>query len=291
MASIKAIRQRITGVSDTRQIVRAMDMVAASKLQRIKPRLEGARVMFNETRRVIDGLRNCHAGASHRYISPGEVKNSAYIVISGDRGLCGSYNSNVSRFALSRVDESPNPGKASVIAIGLQGQEFFQNRGRRVLRGYRDVSDTVIYEDIEKISHIILDMLDKGDVDEVFLVYTGYKTALEHVPLIDRLLPIGTNPDNPLWYDTVIYEPDTASFIERAVPLYMTAYLYYAALESAACEQTARMTSMSAASSSAEEIIEKLTREYNSRRQGMITQEINEITSGARASRRRKVKA
>ena len=290
MVSIKAIRQRINGVSNTRQIVRAMDMVAASKLQRIKPQMDGARLMFAESDKVIEELRNCHKAKTNKYIAFREVKHAAYIIISGDRGLCGSYNANVSRFALSCIDASANAKNARIIAIGLQGQEFFQHRGRRVIRGYRDVSDTIIYEDIEKISHFVVDLYRNGDVDEVNIIYTKFKTALEHVPVRERILPLGTNPDNPLWYDTMNYEPDLDAFIEFAVTFYATNLIYSAVTESAACEQTARMTSMSAAQSSAKEIIEKLTREYNSRRQSMVTQELNEIVSGAKALRKRGAK-
>jgi len=280
MPSLKAIKRRIAGVSSTQQIVRAMDMVSASKLQGTRARLEPARNMKNSMAALMDGIRNCHLAAQNPFVAPREQSRRAYIVITSDRGLCGSYNLNLTRYASSSIK---GHGNDSIIAVGLQGWEYFKNRDVNILQGFSDISETALYEDAQRIGELIIDLYTSNNIDEVYVIYTRFDSVLMHLPQTEKLLPVGSNEEKALWYDTMIYEPDPDQFLEYAVPLYLNAFIYRAMVESACCENAARMTSMHSAANNADEIIQRMTREYNRTRQSMVTQEITEIVGGAKA--------
>ena len=284
MPSLKAIKRRLSSVDSTRQIVNAMDMVSASKLQKAKPQLEAARDFMAETSRVIIGAGKSLAAANHLFISGREVKNTLYIVITGDRGLCGSYNQNVSDAALSFMQTH---GEGKIVTVGQQGYDFFLGREKNIAHSFTDISENAFYEDAAKVGDLAVSMFVSGETDEVFVAYTSYESALTHTPRVDRLLPFGADQKSRLWYETVIYEPDVHAFLELAAPLHINACIYAAMVEAAACEHTARMTSMQSASDNAGEILEELTSDYNNKRQGAVTQEISEIVSGAKALRKK----
>ncbi len=283
MASTRAIKGRIKSVKSTQQITKAMNLVAASKLQRAKSRMADTKPFFNETRRVISSIVTNSKGISHPYLAEREVKNTAIIVITGDRGLCGGYNNNVSKEAFKVVNEKK---QAQLITIGNKAKDYFKRRNKTIVRSYSGISEKPFYEDAAEIGRFVLDLFIKGEIDEVYLAYTEFISTISYQPKVIKILPVDTS-DFPVNEDknlTIMsYEPDEESVLDLVIPKYLNTVIFGALVESAACEQGARMTSMDSATENAEEMINKLTLKFNRLRQGVITQEINEIVSGANA--------
>ncbi|MCL2056560.1 MAG: ATP synthase F1 subunit gamma [Oscillospiraceae bacterium] len=287
MPSMKAIKRRRMSVSSISQIMKAMDLVAASKLQRAKERLVSVRPLVENTGRVMDSVRASDQTTDNIFVREREVvRRSAFVVITGDRGLCGGYNTNAAKEAL-RVMKDKNE---IIIAVGKKGYEYFRRQRKNLSHRHDGVSDALTYADAQKIRKLLTELYTSADpekrIDEAYIVYTGFEGMLTHIPKAQRLLPIGSVSGEEA--DTTAaaqmeYEPDINTFLEHAIPMYLEVCIYGAMLESAVCEHAARMMSMEAASKNAEEIIEDLTLSYNRARQGAITQELNEIVSGANA--------
>jgi len=254
--------------------MKAMNMVAASKLQKDRARLEAARPFLREARGMISRLHGL--SIDNKFFEERAVKRSAYLVITGDRGLCGSYNANLAQAALEHMD-----GKnEAVVAVGLKGYDYFKRLNKNVLRRFGDVLETAFYEDAERIAAYLANLFASNEVDEVYVVYTRYKSALVHEPQVERLLPLCPDGEASR-IDDMRYDTGLPHFLDYAIPVYLSAFVYAALLESSACEQAARMVSMDTAVNNAEEITEGLTRAYNRRRQGSITQEISELVASA----------
>ena len=278
MPSMKDIKRRITSVKNTQQIMKAMNLVAASKVQRNKGKMEAVRPMFEEAKEFMA------KGIVHQdimdspYYAVREVNNAAYIVITGERGLCGSYNANILKEALKHMETA---GKAEeVIAVGAKCKEYFIRRGKRVAEEYKGVLESVSYSVAAVIAEQVVDMYNEGQVDEVYIAYTQFETLLSQKPTLIKLLPF----EEPVKQDSqkeIIYEPDLLTYLRKAVPIYMAMFIYGAMTEASVCEQASRMTSMDAAARNASEIADDLTLQYNRQRQGAITQEISEIVGGA----------
>ena len=286
MPSRKAIKRRAQSVTTTRQIVKAMNMVATTKLQKVKSWLQAARPYAEESKRMLDQLKCSEQVSEHVFWSEREGVRAAYVLITSDRGLCGSYNTNISAEALRHMEESGR--EEQIITIGLKGREYFARRGKQILRSYQGISETAFYEDARRIADELLTLYRSNEVDEIYVVYTHFASVLTHEPQVVRVLPVGaeanSNVDAPSDSLEMKYEPDLQAVLDYAVPAYLGAFLYSALLESAACEQAARMVSMEAATKNATEIIDELTRMYNRKRQAYITQEITEIIGGAEVS-------
>jgi len=284
MSTMKAIKKRISSVNNTKKIMKAMNLVAASKLQKAKARLDHIRPLFDNLQHVMDSVK---AGVSPEheiaYAQEREVKSIAYIVLTSDRGLCGGFNTNVSKEALAFIEA--NRGKqAKIIAVGSKGGEYFRRRNKTIVHKCAAASEATSYADAELLGSRMADMYISGEADEVYLIYTHFQSILAHVPHILRLLPFKAQTENKAGSPSMMtYDPDASTFFEHAVPMYLNISIYGAMMESAVCEQANRMTSMDAATRNATEIIDDLTLEYNRKRQGMITQEITEIVTGANA--------
>ena len=262
-------------------------MVSASKLQRIRPQLAESRRMYTELSRVLTSAAAHLKAGNNVYVKEREVKSSAYMIFTGDRGLCGSYNMNITKWALSYIHETlRTPGSEKIIAVGLHGWEYLQNRGLHIHQGYTGLTGTAAFKDAELVGHKIIEQYLSGEFDEIYVLYTRYDSALELTPIVKKLLPLPVDPESVLWYESTRFEPDVNNFLDHAAPLYADTLVYHALTESAVCEHTARMTSMQASTNNADEILETLTREYNRSRQNAVTQDINEIIGGARALRR-----
>ena len=279
MPSRKAIKRRIVSVKTTKQIVKAMNMVAATKLSKTKALSRAARPLFDESCRVMKQLKDCERAQEHVFFKERpEGGRTAYVVINGDRGYCGSYNTNVATLALEHMETGKDE---AVFAIGLRGREFFQRRNKQVLQWYRGICEKARYEEVKEIANTLISLYLSGEVDEVYVAYTRFLTVLTYEPTLERILPLGDGREPVFTSGRLQYEPDIGTILEHAVPQYVSAFLYGAILESGCCEQAARMVSMDAATKSAQEIIEDLTRLYNRKRQAHITQEITEIIGGA----------
>ena len=282
MASMRDIKRRIKSVNSTQQITNAMYLVASSKLNRAKARLEDTRPFFNETRKVIANIVNGSGNISHPYLDKRDVKSTAVIVITGDRGLCGGYNTNVNKKAMSAIK---NKETDKVIAIGSKSRDYFKSRANLV-EAFTNISEYPTYEDALKVGRLALDMFTSGKVDEVYLAYTEFISTLASEPKLIKLFPLDVNDfKNEEKTGTVsaltIYEPSEEAVLEYVIPKYVNTVIFGAMVESAVCELGARMTAMDSATENAEEMIASLNLVYNRARQSAITQEITEIVSGS----------
>ena len=283
MPSRKAIKRRVASVKTTRQIVRAMDMVAGTKLQKIKKWIYAARPLAEESTRMLAQLKRCEQAAGHVFFKEREGKRALYVLLTSDRGLCGSYNTNISATTLRHMNK--NALEEQIIAIGLRGKDYFTRREKRILQSYSGMAETAFFEDARMIGKTLVSKFLSGEVDEVYVAYTHFVTVLTHEPRVVRVLPVGNQDEGPEDDNFGMkYGPDLMTVLDYAVPAYLNAFLYSAMLESAASEQASRMISMDAATKNATEIIDDLTRLYNRKRQAYITQEITEIIGGAEVS-------
>ncbi|MCL2508872.1 MAG: ATP synthase F1 subunit gamma [Oscillospiraceae bacterium] len=277
MPSKKVLKRRLTSVRSTQKIIKAMNMVAAAKLQKDKSRLTAARPFFIEAQKIINVIKNREDVAESIFLKPREVRSTAYLIITGDRGLCGGYNANLCEKALAHMNDGKNE---KLIVVGLKGIDYFRRHGKNILGRYDGVLETAFYEeDVKRMMRDIINLYVSGEVDEIYVAYTQFESVLNHVPSVEKLLPISRDRDafsNP---DDMRYEQDTDFFLSRAVRLYIGAFIYTALLESSSCEQAARMLSMDTAANNASEIQTKLTRVYNRGRQAAITREISEVVA------------
>lgn len=283
MASMRDIKRRIKSVNSTQQITNAMYLVASSKLNKAKARLEDTRPFFNETRQVIANIVNGSGNISHPYLDKREVKSTGVIVVTGDRGLYGGYNINVNKLAMSAIKNKEND---KVIAIGGKSKEYFKTRAN-VVEAFTNISENPTYEDALKVGRLALDMFTSGEVDEVYLAYTEFISTLASEPKLIKLFPLDVNDFKNEEKETTsasaltIYEPSEEAVLEYVIPKYVNTVIYGAMVESAVCELGARMTAMDSATENAEEMIGMLNLVYNRARQSAITQEITEIVSGS----------
>ena len=282
MPSRKAIKRRIASVKATKQIVKAMNMVAATKLQRMKTRMLAARPMFNEAQRIMQQIKSCESAAENPFFAQRTGNKAAYVIMTSNRGLCGSYNSNITQAALAHMKE--NDKDATIIAVGLRGRDYLQRHKKQVLEAYNEMAKTASYEDAKKLSDMVIELYTSGEVDEVYVAYTQFESVLVQVPQVVRLLPLADDEDDSAAELGSKYEPDINTFLDYAVPAYVKAFMYGALLEANVSKQAARMVSMDSATKNASDIIDDLTHMYNRKRQASITQEISEIVSGTNIS-------
>jgi F-type H+-transporting ATPase subunit gamma len=284
MASMRDIKRRIKSVNSTRQITKAMNLVASSKLSRAKGRFISTQPFFRQTRKAIAQIVTGSSGISHPYLKEREVKNTCVMVITGDRGLCGGYNTNVCKTAISVADEREN---ITFVTIGNKGREYLKHRHKDISASYRGISEKPQYCDARIIGEEVLKKYDAGEIDEVYLAYTEFISTISNEPKLIKLLPMDASEfsDEHLEKSSTltIYEPSEEEVLDYIVPKYVNTILYGAMVESAACELSSRMTAMDSATENASEMIDDLNLLYNRVRQGAITQEITEIVGGSNA--------
>lgn len=287
MASMRDIKRRIKSVNSTKQITKAMNLVASSKLTKAKNRFSDTKPFFDRTRNVIAEIVKGSKGVTHPFLTEREVNKTAVILLSGDRGLCGGYNSNVCKLAGSIISQKEN---ASVITVGNKAREYFRHRNVDSLGSFNGMSEKPSYEDALTVAAKALDLYQSGEVDEVYLVYTRYITTISSEAAAIKLLPLDINDfkaeetaEQSKNLTLTIYEPSEEAVLDYVIPKYVNTVVYGAMVESAVCELGARMTAMDSATENASEMIDKLNLLYNRVRQGAITQELTEIVSGSNA--------
>ena len=283
MASMRIIKSRISSVTNTKQITKAMNLVAASKLQRAKVRLQDNRPFSYETSRVVSSIVKNSKGIKHPYLNERKVKNKLVILIAGDRGLCGGYNTNVCKVGINISDEN-----TSFITIGSKARDYVNRLNKPIINSVVGISESPTYEDAIKIGNLVLSKFKNEEVDEVHIAYTEFVSTITHVAKSVRILPVDTSSietteTKSTNNSSMVYEPNEEEVLDYIIPKYINTVIFSSILESSTCEQGARMTSMDNATENANDMIHKLTLIYNMGRQSAITQEINEIVSGASA--------
>lgn len=278
-ASMKDIKRRIKSVESTKKITKAMELVASSKLRRAKERAEKNRTFFTTLYETMAEIATKTEHFDSEYTRTRPVKTSCCVVIAGERGLAGGYNSNVLKLADAQME-----GKRSrVIAIGKKAAEHYQRSTHRMIGSYVGVCEDMTLSDTFEMAKAILALYQKGEIDELYVVYTNFVTALAQEPAVLKLLPIDFGGAGEEGLDLVEYDPSPQAVFDEIVPMFLAGMLYGAVVESFASEQGARRTAMESASDNASELVDALNLMYNRARQSTITQEITEIVGGAEA--------
>ncbi len=263
--SIKDIKHRIKSIENIRQVTKAMGLISTTKLQKMRIKLEVSRRFFVKTEQLSNIIcgSNCYS----------EPKNKrCVILISGDRGLCGTYNVNVGRFAIDLCKEKKD---SAFVLIGNGASQIVRRNGIDVDYFFSGISESPDMVSAKKISDLAIDFYEKGY--EIYLVYTKFRSAMNSKPVYKKILPL------PSGKSDIIFEPERETVERFVVPKYLQAVIFFALLEAAVCEQSSRMVSMNAATDSADEMLAELNLKYNRLRQNQITQELVEIISGANA--------
>ena len=279
--STKEIKNRIRSMESTKQITKAMEMVAASKLRRAQAQIQNSRPYFEILYSTIQDIISRNKDFSSPYLKQREAKKVMYIVIAGDRGLAGGYNSNILKLVMSEIQ-----GKdATVLPIGKKAVDYFRNKGIPSLAdSYAEAADVSI-GDCFSISKQLSKAFLEGQFDEIHVAYTKFVSVLSQVPVTMKLLPLEKPEAAPVSdgqrrCDT-IYEHDPEEVFAAIVPEYLGGILYGSLCESRAAEQAARRSAMDSATQNADEMIADLSLKFNRARQAAITQEITEIVAGS----------
>lgn len=282
---MKEIKTRIKSVESTKQITKAMELVSSSKFRKAKEKAESARPYFNTLYNTVQDIAKNTSNSKNVFLKERKVNNVCYIVIAGDRGLAGGYNSNI----LKAVIAHNKLGTGKVITVGKKAKESLSKRGYEVI-DYIESVEKCVYEDANRVAQAAMEAYKNGEVDEVNLVYTEFISALSQEPKIVKLLPVtidNTNTEKEVKKGkaAVQYLPSADAVLGYVLPKYVSGSVYGAIAESFASEQAARRTAMESATDNANEMISKLELVYNRARQAAVTQEISEIVGGAAAAK------
>lgn len=290
MANMRDIRRRIKSVISTQKITKAMKMVSASKLRKTQGTLVAIRPYSDKIQEVMNHLLSGGEDYKTPFLTPREeVKNILYIVVAGDRGLCGGYNMNVLRFAEEQVKNTPEGQSASLLLIGNRARDHFRTRPQyEVMDVFTNIGDTPNVSQGKALSDYVIKKYLDGEVDEVYMVYSKFQSVLVQIPSVAQVLPIQTSvasaEEHEMHAETdYIFEPGGKEILDVILPKYVDSSIYRLLLESKAGEHGARMTAMDSATDNASDLIDGLTLALNRARQAQITTEITEIVGGAAA--------
>ena len=291
MAGMKEIRGKIKSVQNTRKITKAMEMVAASKMRRAQERMRATRPYADKVRNIIANLGRAEKEYTHPFLEKRlPLKRIGIILVTTDKGLCGGLNTNITRAVVAKMRECEAQGTAlSFCAIGNKGLGFLNRAGANVLTQTVGIGDKPQLDKLIGPVKTLLDAYQAGELDAVYMAYTQFINTMRQEARIETLLPLGeerlaqTSQEQQAYGWDYIYEPDAKSVIDDLLVRYVEALIYQGVAENMACEQSARMVAMKAASDNAKSVISDLQLTYNKARQAGITKELSEIVSGAAA--------
>lgn len=292
MASAREMRLRIRSVKNISQVTRALETVSASKVRKAVNAVMATRSYATKAWQVLKHVAEQPGRESlHPLLATREsVKNTLVVVVTGDRGLAGAYNSNVIRYTAQRFDQNPVPVK--YIAVGRKGRDLLIRRRKPVIAEFSNLPAAPSFMDVSAIGRLAVDAFTKGEVDEVYLVYTDFINMSRQVTMVKRLLPLELGeqsrvedferrPAGPA--AAYEYEPDQREILDEIIPRFTALQVYQAILESLASEHAARMIAMRNATDNAKELVGALQLAYNKVRQQAITNDILDIVGGAEA--------
>ena len=285
MAVGKEIRGKIASVKNTQKITKAMEMVAASKLRRTQQRMEASRPYAERIRTVIGHLSEANPDYRHPYLQSREAKRIGYIIISTDRGLCGSLNVNMFRRTLQELRRVQSEGlEADLCMIGAKGISYFRRLKTNIVAATSHVGEVPKVADLIGAITSMTDAYRKGEIDRLYLVHNVFVNTMSQKPEITTLLPVEPMDKAELqehW--DYIYEPGAGELLDNVLNRYLESQVYRAVVENVACEMASKMVAMKSATENAGKFIDRLQLQYNKARQAAITQEIAEIVGGAAA--------
>jgi F-type H+-transporting ATPase subunit gamma len=292
MTNAREVRLRIRSVKNIAQVTRALQAVSASNVRKAMAAMLRTRPYATKAWQVLTHIAQQPGRASlHPLLTPRvEYRNELVVLIAGDRGLAGAYNSNIVRFALQRFQSKELP--VSFIAIGRKGRDMLIRRRKKVIAEFSHLPPAPSFSDISAIGRLAVDEFLSGKADRVYLVYTDFINMVKQVPTIKQLLPleIGSGEGRVVTFEQTkkanaayIYEPNEEEILDEIVPRFTALQVYQAIMESLASEHAARMVAMKNATDSASELADALQLEYNKARQQGITGEILDIVGGVEA--------
>lgn len=285
MASMRDIKRRKSSIQSTQQITKAMKLVSTVKLQKAKNRAEQTDPYFNYMYKTVSSMLARSGNINHPYLTAGDSKKKAVVVITSNRGLAGGYNSNIVKLI---TGGDFNKEDLDIYAVGGKGAEALERRGYHIADLETEMMEAPAYPDAASLCKRVLDAFTSGEVGEIYLAYTHFKNTVSQEAKLIKLLPVEIEPDseeNQAADSNILmnYEPNEEEALDMIIPKYVTSLFYGALVEAVASENGARMQAMDSATSNAEEMISDLSLKYNRARQGSITQELTEIIAGANA--------
>jgi F-type H+-transporting ATPase subunit gamma len=285
MASLKDLRRRIRATKSMQQIFKAMEMVAAAKLRRAQQRAQAASPYAAKISAMLANLSGAAAELEHPLFKVREVRTTALVLITADRGFAGAYNTAILRVAEQRLKVA-SPGSIQCVVVGRKGRDYLRRRGYPVLAAHTDLPGEASLELARRITNDLTERFIAGEVDRVEILYTHFVNAIVRRVLTATFLPIGTgigSGDATSAAGSAIFEPDAESIFAELLPRYATAMLYASMADALASEHSARMVAMGSARKNAGELVDALTLTRNRMRQAAITREISELVGGAEA--------
>ena len=277
-SSMKDIKNRIKSIEGTMQITKAMELVAASKLRRARQRVEVSRPYFELLKELVDNLDISKAEASSAFFDTSKTGKTCCILIAGDRGLAGGYNSNLFKRFLQDTKDS----QVCVVPVGKKAHEFCKRNSYEMVFDELAVAEDVSIGDCYALGDILCQKYLACEISGIYIYYTRMVSVMSQVPTADRLIPFDYKSSDTA-RTVAIYEPSVSHVLQRAAKSFVSGSMYGALCESQASEFASRRMAMDNASKNASEMIDTLTLNYNRARQAAITQEITEIVSGAEA--------
>jgi F-type H+-transporting ATPase subunit gamma len=286
MAGAKEIRGKIASIKNTQKITKAMEMVAASKMRKAQDRMRAARPYAEKIRKIIGHLRQVNLDYKHPFTLERPIRSVGIVVISTDRGLCGSLNLNLFKAALVAIREAQaRDAKVYLCVVGSKALQFFRRLGGvEIAASVTHLGDKPRVVELIGTTTVMLDFYRDAKIDQLLLVHNIFVNTMTQKAAVSQLLPIQTVDKDELqerW--DYIYEPDAAEFLEGILMRYIESQVFQGAVENVACEMAARMVAMKSASDNAGNLIDELQLIYNKARQAAITKELSEIVGGAAA--------
>ncbi len=291
MENIKEIKDRIDSIRDTKKITNAMYLIASIKLKKAKSELDKTRPYFAMLQSEIKRLFRIASDVESKYFYPLNAKEKAsgvhgILVITADKGLAGTYNQNILKYSLNMLSDYPN---SKLFVVGEYGRQFFMQHHIPIEQSFLYTAQNPTLHRAREICLRLLSLYDSEELDKIYIVYTDLSGSQTEEVRMTRLLPFHRSDfaSNEVIDEKFEYEPSVAAVLNHIIRSYVTGFVYSALVDSYCSEQNARMSAMNAANQNAEEILSVLSHEYNRVRQTMITQEITEVTSGAKAMKKK----
>ena len=297
MANTKEIKDRIKSVRDTQKITNAMYLIASTKMRKAKSELDRTRPYFEAIRGEIKRIFRLGSDVTSRYFYPEEGLPKldgtyACLVVTADKGLAGMYNQNVIREAEKMLCDHPD---MKLFVVGEYGRQYFAHHNIPVEQSFLYTAQNPTMQRAREISSILLEMFDKGEVQKIFVIYTDIRNGMFEETHAERLLPFhrtafASNQTEKAVTVPFEFSPSLGEVLDNMIPSYVSGFIYSALVDSFCSEQNARMSAMNSANQNAEKLLAELSVQYNRSRQAAITQEITEISSGAKAQKRKLAK-
>jgi len=282
MASLKDIRRRIRATKSMQQIFKAMEMVSAAKLRRAQQRAHASSPYAEKITHMLANLAGAASDLDHPLFKAREVRTTALVVITADRGFAGAYSTNILRTAEARLREAPK-GAITLIVVGRKGRDYLRRRGYPILSTHTDLPGEASLEFARQLTNELTERFLAGEIDRVEIVYSHFVNAIVRKIRTEVFLPVGGQDGQAVQDRGTIFEPDAETLFAELLPRYATAKLYAALADALASEHSARMVAMGSARKNAGELVDSLTLTRNRLRQAAITREIAELVGGAEA--------